>query len=124
MSHHLECFRAALSALAGHGHIKQRLIEAFDKNLSDIDESTLPLTVREPFADLRLTMSQVAPLNGEGPVCASVRKMSIDEADACARQMVELFADVIRASVTDVEESAPLPVESAVEVPAMLLKSV
>lgn len=124
MSHHLECFRAALSALAGHGHIKQRLIEAFDQNLRDLDESTLPLTVREPFADLRLAMSQVAPLNGEGPVCASVRKMSIDEADDCAHKLVDLYADVIRAAVAEVEEPAPLPVESTVEVPAMLLKSV
>ena len=121
---HLEKFRAALSALAGHGHIKQRLIEAFDQHLRDIDESSLPLTVREPYADLHLKMTQVAPLNGEGPICASVRKMSIDEADACSRLLVDLYADVIRTASAELDDAAPLAVESTVEVPAMLLKSV
>ena len=124
MSHHLECFRAALSVLAGHGHIKQRLIEAFDENLQDIDAATLPLTIRESFADLRLKLNQVAPLNGEGPICASVRKMSIEEADACGRQLAALYADVVRAA-GDSQETLPLsPVEDAPAVPAMLLKSV
>lgn len=123
MTHHLECFRAALSVLAGHGHIKQRLIEAFDKNLRDIDAATLPLTIREPFADLQLKMTHVAPSNGEGPICASVRKMSVEEAGACGRQLVGLYADVVRAA-GDAEDVLPLPVEDAPEVPAMLLKSV
>jgi hypothetical protein len=120
---HLEKFRAALSVLAGHGHIKQRLIEAFDQNLRDLDESSLPLIVREPFADLRLKMSQVAPLNGEGPICASVRKMSIDEADACSQLLLDLYADVIRSGLDD-EEAEPVSAEDNIDVPAMLLKSV
>lgn len=124
MSHHHECFRAALSALAGHGHIKQRLITAFGQHLSDIDESTLPLAAREPFIDLRRKMNRVSPLNGEGPICASVRKMSIVEASACSEALVELFADVIRSGGPDVDEPEPLAAETAVNVPSMLLKSV
>ena len=123
MSHHLDCFRAALSVLAGDGHIKQRLIEAFDTYLRDIEADSLPLTVREPFADLRLALSRVQPLNGEGPIRASVRKMSIEEANACARRLVDLYADVVRAGGV-AEEALPRSVEEAIDVPAMLLKSV
>ena len=124
MTHHHECFRAALSALAGLGHIKQRLMIAFAQHLSDIDESRLPVTVREPFADLRRKMTRVSPLNGEGPLCASVRKMSIVEASACSEALVALFADVLRADDVDGAKPEPLPIERTVEVPAMLLKSV
>lgn len=124
MSHHHRCFRAALSALAGHGHIKQRLITAFGQHLSDIDESTLPLTAREPFIDLRQKMTRVSPLNGEGPICASVRKMSIVDASACSEALVALYADVIRYGEPDVAEPDSLAAESAAKVPTMLLKSV
>ena len=36
MTDHLDRFHAALTVLAGHGHIKQRLIRAFEDNLVDI----------------------------------------------------------------------------------------
>jgi hypothetical protein len=55
-------------------------------------------------------MNQVAPLNGEGPICASVRKMSIDEADDCARRIVDLYGDMIRL-VDHATVKSPLPVE-------------
>ena len=121
---HYDSFRAALTALAGHGHIKQRLTYAFDQHLADIDAASLPLTAREPFADLRLKMTQVAPLNGEGAICASVRKMSTDEASACSAILVNVFADVVRDGAGDVADAEPLTAENTVDVPAMLLKSV
>ena len=77
MTNHVERFHAALTVLAGHGHIKQRLIKAYEENLVDINDDELPITLKQPFADLRLQMHSVSPLNGEGPICASVRKMSI-----------------------------------------------
>ncbi len=122
MPHHVDRFCAALSVLAGHGHIKQRLIDAFELHLADLDHETLPLTVKEPFADLYRTMTQVAPLNGEGAICASVRKMSIVEADECARRLVQLYGDLIR-SGGNVEEPLPAVADTS-EVPAILLKSV
>ncbi len=123
MSHHADCFCAALTVLAGHGHIKQRLISAFEEHLRDIEPDALPLAVKETFADLRSRMTGVAPLNGEGEICASVRKMSIVEADACARGVVGIYAELARHHDDD-EVSLPLPDADEVQVPAMLLKSV
>ena len=75
MSNHLIRFYAAVSALAGHGNIKQRLIHAFEENLSIIEDDELPVVVKQTFADLRKMMSGVDPLNGEGRIRATVRKI-------------------------------------------------
>ena len=98
MSYHVDCFLAAVSALAGHGHIKQRLIKAYEDNLADINEEELPITLKEQFADLKQQMHRVSPLNGEGPICASVRKMSIEEASGCAAVVVSLYDELARRS--------------------------
>lgn len=123
MSHHVDRFGAALSVLAGHGHIKQRLVQAFEENLAPIEEASMPAQLKGSFAELRQTMTQVAPLNGEGRIRASVRKMSIHEACDCAKQIVGLYGDMIR--LAEVKQS-PLPLsgENGVAVPAALLKSV
>lgn len=94
MSYHLDRFFAAVSVLAGHGHIKQRLIRAYEDNLADIIEDDLPASIRTAFADLKQHMYRVSPLNGEGPICASVRKMSIDEAAQCAASVVSLYGEI------------------------------
>ncbi|MGB5245348.1 MAG: hypothetical protein WBM54_13855 [Woeseia sp.] len=120
MSHPIESFSAAVSVLAGHGHIKQRLIKAYQDNLQSIEESDLPIPMKQRFADLRHLMQRVAPLNGEGAVCASVRKMSVEEADHCARLVVELYGNVIRLSDN---AQAPLPLEAQHQVPPFLVKS-
>ncbi len=122
MSNHVSRFYSAVSVLAGHGRIKQRLIAAFDQHLSDIDDAELPIAIRQSFADLRSMMSQVAPLNGEGATCASVRKMSVDEADACAHKMIDLYGDIIRFG-DDVQEDLPLHMEEAPRVPPFLVKA-
>jgi hypothetical protein len=123
MTDHLDRFHAALSVLVGHGHIKQRLIKAFDEHLAEIDEDELPVAMRQDFVDLRRDMHRVSPLNGEGPVCASVRKMSFDEASDCASRIVSLFGEIAR-SRDDVQTSLPLPDDDAVRVPPFLVKSV
>ena len=56
MTNHVERFHAALTVLAGHGHIKQRLIKAYEDNIVDINEDELPVSLKQPFADLRLQM--------------------------------------------------------------------
>ena len=122
MSNHVSRFYSAVSVLAGHGRIKQRLIAAFDQHLSDIDDAELPIAIRQSFADLRSMMSQVDPLNGEGPTCASVRKMSVDEADACAHKMIDLYGDIIRYG-DDVQEDLPLHMDEAPRVPPFLVKT-
>lgn len=124
MPHYVEDFTAAIGALAGDGHIKQRLIEAFDTHLGELVVSELPVSVREAYADLRFAVTKVEPANGEGPICASVRKMSIDEASQCARRLVELYADIVRCA-GEAEQTRPVRATGRrLAVPAMLLKSV
>ncbi len=120
MSNHVNRFHTAVSVLAGHGHIKQRLIQAFEDNLAHIDDDTMPIPVRESFAELNGLMKQVEPLNGEGPICSSVRKMSIEEADQCARRILDLYGDMLRFSV-DSPEKLPLQIEGKQGVVAPIL---
>ena len=107
MSNHVDKLFAAVSVLAGSGNIKQRLIQAYQGHLSDIDDDELPLALTQAFADLRGLMTRVEPMNGEGSVCASVRKMSIEEANDCAVIMVRLYGDIIRYS-DNTQEMLPL----------------
>ncbi|MDA0679975.1 MAG: hypothetical protein O3A13_03530 [Proteobacteria bacterium] len=123
MSNHLNSFYAAVSVLAGHGDIKQRLIKAFEENLAEVDVDELPVTVKQSFADLRKMMSGVAPLNGEGRIRATVRKMSIVEADECAHMMIELYTEVVQFADL-ARESVPVRIGSKTHVPPFLIKSV
>lgn len=122
MSNHVDCLYSAVSALASHGPIKQRLIKAYEDNLDEFEEDDLPVSVRESFADLRRLMHAVSPANGEGSICASVRKMSKDQADECAQLMVEIYADMTRNGDSG---HAPLPIgmEDHAAVPPFLIKS-
>lgn len=122
MSNHVDRFFAAVLALAAHGNIKQRLIRAYEDNLAQVEIDELPVPIRQTFADLRSLMHRVEPANGEGPICASVRKMSQVEADACARHMVELYGEMIRLSEY-AQENLPLQVEDRRAVPPFLIKS-
>ncbi len=85
MSNQANCFYAAVSVLASHGDIKQRLVKAYEENLAFIEEEDLLIAVKQSFADLRHIMSRVDPVKAEGRIRASVRKMSVDEADECAQ---------------------------------------
>ena len=123
MTDHVERFHAALLVLAGHGHVKQRLIKAFEDNLADINEDDLPVSMKQAFADLRHDMHRVSPLNGEGPICASVRKMSLQEASDCAGRIVDLFGELAR--YTDqLQPGLPLGSDDEMRVPPFLVKSV
>ncbi len=123
MTDHVERFHAALLVLAGHGHVKQRLIKAFEEHLVDIHEDDLPASLQQAFADLRQDMQRVAPLNGEGPICASVRKMSLQEASECAGRVVELFGEIAR-HTDDMQRGLPLGGQDETRVPPFLVKSV
>ena len=122
MSNHVDRFYSAVKVLAGHGPIKQRLTKAFENNLAEIDDVELPHAVKQSFAKLRKVMSQVDPLNGEGAICASVRKMSVEEADECAHQMIRIYADMIRHE-DDLQEALPLRIEDQPVVPSFLAKA-
>ena len=122
MSYHVDNFFTAVSVLAGHGHIKQRLIAAYEDNIEPIDEDELPVPVRKSFADLKHLMHRVSPMNGEGPICASVRKMSVDEANKCAQIMVDIYGDMIRHHDSG-QTALPLQIDDRSAVPPFLIKS-
>ena len=71
--------------------IKQRLVCAYRRHLASLTAEQLPAEVREPFQHLMATLQGVVPQRGEDAVVASVRKMSNQEADACAVHLVEVF---------------------------------
>ena len=122
MSYHVDRFFAAVSVLAGHGHIKQRLIKAYEDHLVDISEDELPIAAKQTFTDLKHQMYRVLPSNGEGPICASVRKMSVNEASECAANVVALYSEVV--SPKDGGQGAlPLDSQERVGVPPFLVKS-
>ena len=107
MSNHVNRFYAAVSVLAGHGYIKQRLVKAYEENLAVIEDDDLPIAVKQSFADLTHMMSRVDPVKQEGRIRASVRKMSVEEADECAHKIIDLYRDLIRYSGNAQE---PLPI--------------
>lgn len=123
MADHVDRFHAALTVLAGHGHVKQRLIKAWEENLGEISDDELPVGLKQSLADLRHDMTRVSPLNGESPYCASVRKMSLDEASACAARIVTLYAELVKAN-DDAQVALPLPDSDEIRVPPFLVKSV
>ena len=122
MSYHVDHFYAAVSVLAGHGHIKQRLIKAYEDNLRDISEDELPIALKQTFSDLKHQMHRVSPLNGEGPICASVRKMSVDEAAECAVSVVSMYSEIARLEDTNAA-AMPLDGDDKKVVPPFLVKS-
>jgi len=121
MSDHVNRFYAALLVLAGHGRIKQRLVKAYEENLAIIEDEDLPIAVKQSFADLRHMMRRVDPvMKREGRIRASVRKMSVGEADECAHKMIDLYGDMIRYS-DNVQE--PLQIVDRPAVPPVSVKS-
>ncbi len=122
MSYHVDRFYAAVSVLATHGHIKQRLMNAYGDHLDDIDEEELPESIRESFANLRHEMYRVTPLNGEGSICASVRKMSAEDAGDCAVSVVSLYREMI-SHHDHAQVDLPLDHKNRRAVPAFLVKS-
>jgi hypothetical protein len=82
--------KAALE-LAKPSALKQRLTDAYKRYLIDLPTQDLPGVVRQDFEALQQSMTRVRPQHGECPVIATVRKMSIGEADACAARIVALL---------------------------------
>ncbi len=120
MSNHVNRFYTAVSVLAGHGRIKQRLVLAYEENLAVIEDEDLPIAIKQSFADLRHMMSRIDPVKREGRIRASVRKMSVDEADECARKMIDLYRDMIRYSDN---AQKPTQIGDQPAVPPFLVKS-
>ena len=98
MAYHVDRLFAAVSVMVTHGPVKQRLIKAYEDHLDAVEEDELPEEIRDSMSELHRRMYGVAPTNGEGRICASVRKMSKDEADYCARLIVTMYGVTARHS--------------------------
>jgi hypothetical protein len=86
-----ESLHKATLELAKPYALKQRLTDAFTRHLRDLPSQDMPGEVRQDFEALRQSMTRVRPQHGECPVAATVRKMSVGEADACAARIVALL---------------------------------
>ena len=95
---HVDRFDAAVRILAGDGNVKERLQRAFEENLDAIPDDELPGELKDDFQALRSRMTRVEPHDGEGSVCASVRKMSAKEASSCAVSVVSLYGQMLKCS--------------------------
>ncbi len=94
MAKNLEKLYLATRTLVGPGPIKQRLAEAFEANLEDLDMGELPEPIHNEFKELFDELHSISPINGESVIWASVRKMSDKDADRCAEKIVYLYASV------------------------------
>ena len=93
-----ESLHKATLELAKPTALKQRLTDAYKRHLIDLPTHGLPSELRKDFDALRHSMTRLRGQHGECPVSATVRKMSIGEADACAARIVALLDTLHRAS--------------------------
>jgi hypothetical protein len=82
---------AAALSLAGPGHIKDRLLDAYSRHLQDIQESDLPGDYGLEFAEMIHALHRAPALPGDDVVKASVRKLSNEEACHYAELVVRLY---------------------------------
>ena len=87
-----ERFRDAIMVLAGSGPLKQRLADACQKHLDEIDIEALPRDVRGEFAELNAALQSGSKMGGLNKVAASVLKMSESDAARHAQRIVTIFA--------------------------------
>ena len=119
MQHHVDRFYTAVLVLAGDGNIKQRLISAYAENLDDISEEDLPGSIKAGFIDLKHELNSVPEQHGEGAVCATVRKMSAEQASSCARKLLALYSGLVAARQETADKRS-----AAVKQQPVLVKSV
>jgi hypothetical protein len=107
-----ECFHKATLELAKSATLKQRLTDAFSRHLLDMSPVEMPGELRGDFESLQRRMTAVSPMRGETAVAATVRKMSLDEADICAARIVALLDALHRAMAKGASgRTSPAPVE-------------
>lgn len=104
-----ESLHRATLELAKPTALKQRLIDAYTRHLRDLSTLEMCAEVRQDFEALRQSMTRVRPQQGECPVSATVRKMSIGEADACAARIVALLDTLHRTSPVAVPRASGPP---------------
>ena len=74
------------------------------------------------LAGLKRRMHMVVPLNGEGAIRGSVRKMSVSEASECAESVVYLYRELLQRPDT-AQQMLSLSGDEQHAVPPFLVKS-
>ena len=82
---------AAVTALAAHGALKDRLAAAWCSHLDAIDAQDLPLEAQQDFSELAKSMHAARVLPGDNVVRASVRKLSNEDAERYAALIVRMY---------------------------------
>jgi hypothetical protein len=87
----LSHLRRAALLLVGPGPVKQRLCEATVRHLLDVNPAELPTELAASYRELMTSLRSTQAIGGMGPVEATVRKMSDQEAAACAARVLDLY---------------------------------
>jgi len=115
-----EKFRDAVTVLAGSGPMKQRLVEAFQRHLRDLDAEDLPRELRGPYGVLVAAMQSGPRVGALDAVAASVRKMSEADAARYAQSIVHMFADLHEPSAANRPAVLRAVPDAGDEIPAFL----
>jgi len=92
-----EKFQGATLTLVGSRPIKDRLLDAYRNHLVHVREEELPKELRMDFRAVAHALTREAPvIRGEDALRATVRKLSVAEADNVALEVVKLFSAVAR----------------------------
>ena len=105
MSRVYDRLESATLLLARSGAIKDRLEGAWRQSLSRIEADDVPHELRLQFLELAAQIQRERPLRGEDALRATVRKMSSEEAESHASQIVRMFCRMTRQQEMDL----PLP---------------
>jgi hypothetical protein len=87
-----ERFRDAVVVLAGGGPVKQRLTEAWQSHLREVELDDLSQDVRDTYTALATALRNGYAIGNLDAVSASVRKMSEADAARHAQSIVHMFA--------------------------------
>jgi hypothetical protein len=90
-----DCLAAAVTALAGHGALKDRIVAAWSAHLELLDPLLLPGDVRAEFILLGALLHATRALPGDTALRASVRKLSPLETEQCAAFLVRALASTV-----------------------------
>lgn len=105
MSRVYDRFESATLLLTGSGNIKDRLNGAWRQYLASFEADDLPRELRLPFIELSAAMQRERPLRGEDAVKATIRKMSVEDAERQVALIVRMFCRIRRQQ----ELELPLP---------------
>jgi hypothetical protein len=96
MSRVYDRLESATLHFARAGAIKERLETAWRNCLSRIEADDVPRELRLQFLELSAELQRERPLRGEDALRATIRKMSSEEAERHASQIVRMFCRMTR----------------------------